>query len=90
MLDFCPFDFNKIDMNNLAYELVFADEWTWERVKKETVIGKVPNLLSVKMMTDVTFIIRTGMIKDLWRFNMLFFWKTGIQEEKTDFSSCWN
>lgn len=39
MLDFCPFDFNKIDMNNLAYELVFADEWTWERVKNETVIG---------------------------------------------------
>lgn len=42
MLDFCPFDFNKIDMNNLAYELVFADEWTWEKVKKKTVIGEDP------------------------------------------------
>ena len=35
MLDFCPFDFNKIDMNNLAYELVFADEWTWEKSKEK-------------------------------------------------------
>lgn len=39
MLDFCPFDFNPIDMNNLAYELVFANEWDWERVKHMTVIG---------------------------------------------------
>ena len=39
MLDFCPFDFNKIDMDNLAYELVFADEWNWEKVKAKTIIG---------------------------------------------------
>ncbi len=38
-LNFCPFDFEEIDMNNLAYELVFAGRWNWERVKKETIVG---------------------------------------------------
>ena len=39
MLNFCPFEFKDIDMNNLAYELVFPNTWNWEKVKKETVIG---------------------------------------------------
>lgn len=41
-LDFCPFDFEKIDMDNLAYELVLQDGWTWENVKKKTVVGEAP------------------------------------------------
>lgn len=40
MLDFCPFDFKKIDMNNLAYELTFPNGWSWERVKRDTVVGE--------------------------------------------------
>ena len=39
MLDFCPFDFEKIDMENLAYELVFLNGWSWERVKEDTIFG---------------------------------------------------
>lgn len=40
MFDFCPFDFKQIDVNNLAYELVFAGDWTWQEVKDKTVVGK--------------------------------------------------
>ena len=39
MLDFCPFDFEKIDMENLAYELVILNGWTWEKVKERTIFG---------------------------------------------------
>ena len=39
MLNFCPFEFKDIDMNNLAYELVFPNTWNWEKVKEGTVIG---------------------------------------------------
>ena len=90
MLDFCPFDFNKIDMNNLAYELVFADEWTWEKVKKKTVIGEDPKPFINETDDRRNTHYKDREDKNLWRFNMLCFWKTGIQEEKTDFSSCWN
>lgn len=41
MLDFCPYDFNTIDLENLAYELVFPRGWTWEKVKRETVVGDI-------------------------------------------------
>lgn len=41
-MDFCPFDFKKIgeDKENLAYELVFPENWTWDAIKKETVVGE--------------------------------------------------
>ena len=38
-LDFCPYDGKKIDPNNLAYEVICADDWDWNRVKNETVIS---------------------------------------------------
>lgn len=38
-MNFCPFDGKMIDLRNLAYELVFAEGWNWDRVKSETVIG---------------------------------------------------
>ena len=34
-LNFCPFDFNEIDRENLAYELVMPDHRAWEAVKKD-------------------------------------------------------
>lgn len=40
MLDFCPFDFKKIDTENLAYELTFPNNWDWERVKTKTIVGE--------------------------------------------------
>lgn len=40
MLDFCPFDFTKIDMENLAYELVPLNGLTWEKIKEETFFGE--------------------------------------------------
>lgn len=39
MQEFCPYDFEKIDFNNLAYELVFPKGWNWQRVKQETIVG---------------------------------------------------
>lgn len=39
MLTFCPYEFKEIDMNNLAYELVFPKNWNWEDVKEQTVVG---------------------------------------------------
>lgn len=38
-MDFCPYKFDKIDMENLAYELVFPEDTQWEDVKEHTVIG---------------------------------------------------
>lgn len=38
-MDFCPYDGKTIDLRNLAYELVFSDEWTWNRVKEDTIVG---------------------------------------------------
>ena len=38
-LTFCPYDGKKIELNNLAYELVFPDGWNWSRVKNDTVIS---------------------------------------------------
>lgn len=38
-LNFCPYEFKEIDMDNLAYELVFPEDWSWEKVKNETVVG---------------------------------------------------
>lgn len=38
-LDFCPYDGKKIDPNNLAYEVICADGWDWNRVRNETVIS---------------------------------------------------
>ena len=90
MLDFCPFDFNKIDMNNLAYELVFADEWTWERVKNETVIGTdtKPFINENDDRRNIHYKDRED--KKFVEVQHVVLLKTGIQEEKTDFSSCWN
>ena len=90
MLDFCPFDFNKIDMNNLAYELVFTDEWTWERVKNETVIGEEPKPFINENDDRRNTHYKDREDKKLVEVQLLCFWKTGIQEEKPDFSSCWN
>lgn len=39
MLTFCPYEFKEINMNNLAYELVFPKKWNWEDVKNKTVVG---------------------------------------------------
>lgn len=41
-LNFCPYEFTKIDMDNLAYELVFPDDWDWKDVREKTVIGTDP------------------------------------------------
>lgn len=38
-LNFCPYDGKVMDLRNLAYELVFAEGWDWNRVRTETVIG---------------------------------------------------
>lgn len=40
-LNFCPYEFLPIDKENQAYELVFPNRWTWERVLKETVVGRI-------------------------------------------------
>lgn len=40
-MDFCPYKFDKIDMENLAYELIFPEDIEWEDVKGNTVIGKL-------------------------------------------------
>lgn len=39
-LNYCPYDFQEIHEEKLAYELTFPKGWNWERVKKETVIGE--------------------------------------------------
>lgn len=39
-LKFCPFEFERIDVTNLAYELMPQGDWTWDRIRKETVIGE--------------------------------------------------
>lgn len=38
-LNFCPYEFQDIDMDNLAYELTFPKKWSWELVKEKTVVG---------------------------------------------------
>lgn len=38
-LNFCPYDFSEIDMDNLAYELTFPRMWSWKDVKEKTVVG---------------------------------------------------
>lgn len=34
-MDFCPHDFERFDLDNLAYEMVFADGWDFERLCEE-------------------------------------------------------
>lgn len=38
-LDFCPYDGKKIELNNLAYEIIHPDGWDWNRVKNETIVS---------------------------------------------------
>ena len=54
-LDFCPYDGKKIDPNNLAYEVICADGWDWNRVRNETVISN--KIRSYKMMFHVRKIL---------------------------------
>ncbi len=42
--DFCPYDGKTIQYKNLAYELVYPEGWSWQRVKKETVISSKPRI----------------------------------------------
>lgn len=52
-LNFCPFDFVNIDPRNLAYELIFSGDWTWESVQKETVVGSAIRTADNKLMSFI-------------------------------------
>lgn len=43
-INFCPFDGKAINKKNLAYEIVHPNGWTWDKVKRETVIGMDPRV----------------------------------------------
>lgn len=38
-MNFCPYDFKSFDWENIAYEISFYKGWSWEDLKKKTVVG---------------------------------------------------
>lgn len=86
-LDFCPNCFDKIDENNLSYELIYASDWDEKRLENETYFGKmqtrskiISTADSVKVtttkgdtQTQERSIIRPGMMKNfVLQLNMKF------------------
>ena len=60
MLEFCPYDFEPIDPNNLAYEAVFfgteaGNKYTWEKVKEIVGMEKVPKYIAEKSKRRMKF-----------------------------------